>query len=104
MPPIQQCRWSSSECLSYGEKEMKLPGRLNRRNRGAVQQIQVGSLESVKRWRVQAVRQIQAHRTHRGLIANAESRRLHHIVEIREIALVIAEGNAAQVRVDVAEI
>src|SRR3954452_6712386 len=56
------------------------------------------------RRRVKTVSQVYPHRSHRSLVANAESRGLHHVIKIGDVPLPIAERYAADVRVDISQV
>lgn len=77
---------------------------LDARNCVARQQVLVSALEAVKCGRVETISQVQADWPHRCTVANSETHRVLHVVKVGHVALFVAKRNAAQVRVDVAQI
>ena len=73
-------------------------------SRRTLHQLVVIAGESVVFRRIDAVGEIEAQRDRRGSVANAEAHRVNHIVEIRWIALIRAERNFAEARIDVARV
>jgi len=70
----------------------------------AFDQLITGARKAVELRRIGTVAQIQTDRAHRRLIPNAEPNRVHHIIEIRDIALVVAEAHVADVGINIAHI
>lgn len=66
-------------------------GLAGRRVRITVEQLLICSFKSEKIRRIQRVGEIHANRADGRLVANAEARRVHHVVEILKIFLVIAK-------------
>src|SRR5882724_8874535 len=95
-----------SKRLPDREEELKLPRVLNRRLSRTVQELldRRARRVPVVRRRIEAVRQIHAHRPHRSLVANTESCGLYRVIKIGHVPLSIAERDAAEVRVDISEV
>src|SRR5215471_3562095 len=96
-----------SEGLPYGEKELDVPqvllralakaGKLGRRQtRIALQQLIRRSAESEKGRRIHAVREIDADRPKRSAVSEADAGRMHHIIEVIQVALAEAEVDIAE--------
>src|SRR3954454_21543820 len=73
-------------------------------NRRIIEKILIGSLQAIKRRGIQAVSEVQADGAHGRAIADAEADGLHHVIEVRDVALFVTEGDASQVGVDVAQV
>ena len=74
------------------------------RRRGAQDQFLVSSLQAEIGRRIDAVGQVDADRADGRAVADAEAGGVHHVIEILHVALVDAEGDAAEVAVDVAHV
>src|SRR5215472_17290452 len=104
MPSSMPVRCESSECLPDRNEELKFADALYRLDRAVVDQIQVRPFQTIECRRIQTVSQIQTHRPNGRAIPDAEPDGLHHVVEVLQVALVKAERDAAQVRIDIAHV
>src|SRR5450432_3390177 len=68
------------------------------------EQLIPGSVKSDKSRRIWAVTEVQANRTHRGLITDANSDGLHHVVEVLIGTLTETEIDLGNVGIDVAHV
>src|SRR6185437_14754653 len=106
--------WSgeASERLSNREEELEMAGTLlnaaagwrqlaRRQIRITLQQVLNRPLEPYETGRVENIGQIDANRADGSFISNAKSGRLHHRVEMLQIALMVPEGDVANALVDI---
>src|SRR5215471_21699210 len=99
----------SSERLPYRKKELEMADlllhRLARRPSGAaLEQLQGRSPESYKRWWIDGVGQIQPDGSHRRLVTDAETDRVHGVIEVLEIALLETERKITERAVHITDV
>ena len=78
---------------------------LRRRQVGiALQQLRRRAVETDERGRIDAIRQVQANRSDRCAIADAEAHRMRRVIEVLQIPLMKTERDVAQRAEDVAHV
>src|SRR5882724_8298578 len=77
---------------------------LDGRNRSSVQVILLGAFQAKKARSVGTERKIETDRADRRAIANTESGRLHHIVEVSQVLLTEAEAERVERTIYVARV
>jgi hypothetical protein len=104
-----------SECLAYRKKELKVADILRlatagtrqligRNIRITLQQFAQRSLKTYEAWRIDTVGQVQPDRPNGSLVPDAEAGCVDHVVEVLEIPLAHAKGEAAEVPEDISHI
>jgi len=73
-------------------------------NGRVVEQVLVGSLQTIECRRIETISEVQPDRSDGCALANAEAYRLHHVIEVGDVALFVTEGNTVQAGVDVAHV
>ena len=103
----------ASEGLSNGKEELEmadpLPRGLAERRRihlvgSALQEFRGRAAETQISGRIDAVGEVRAHRADGGAVANSEAGRMHHVIEVVQVALFETEGEIADRAVDVAHV
>jgi hypothetical protein len=103
---------SSSKCLTYRKKELKVAYVLRLATACSRQLISgdLGvtfkqfvecSLKTYKAWRIDAVSQVKPDWAHGSFVSDAKSDSMNHVVEVLEIMLAHTEGEAAEAPEDV---
>src|SRR6185437_5031307 len=92
------------ECLSNVEEELEMSGVLDGGLRAAEEQLLGGALEPLERGRIERVSEVHRDRPERRFVADTEPDGVHHVIEVRDVFLVDAEGKCAHARKNVAEI
>src|SRR5581483_3390413 len=106
-PPLKQTkarvRYGTriSKRLSDRKKELKVADMLDTGSGGVGQELLVRAAQTIKRRGIDAIGQIQAHRTEGRLVTNAKAGCMDHVVEIRQAVLMDTERDITEAGIDI---
>src|SRR5690348_4310341 len=90
-----------SKSLSNRKEKLKMADMLDGRCGGVKEELLIGALQTVKRGRVYAVRQIDPNGADRRPIADAKSGCVDHVIEVSNPVLVSTERNGTDAGIDI---
>src|SRR5580698_1718441 len=92
------------ESLSDGEEILDVADALDRLRRAAEKKLIISTLQTVERGWIDAVGEIDQNWTQRRAVANPETDRVHHVIEIGQAVLMHTERHAAQSCINVTHV